>query len=67
MKALESDTVLLTSKQAKLTIPVLMFLLTFPLLKQDKSLLPGIWSTVFQSHNCYSTGGERSVKNINKN
>lgn len=38
MGALESDTVLLTSKQAKLVIPVLMFLLTFPLLKRDKSL-----------------------------
>lgn len=63
MKALESNIVLLTSKQAKLAIPVLMFLLTFSLLKRDKPSLLGIWRRVFQSHNCYSAGEEGSVKN----
>lgn len=63
MKALESNIILLTSKQAKLAIPVLMFLLTFSLLKSDKPSLLGIWRRIFQSHNCYSAEEERSVKN----
>lgn len=62
MKALESNIILLTSKQAKLAIPVLMFLLTFSLLKSDKPSLLGIWRRIFQSHNCYSAE-ELSVKN----
>lgn len=62
MKALESNIILLTSRQAKLAIPVLMFLLTFSLLKSDKPSLLGIWRRIFQSHNCYSAE-ERSVKN----
>lgn len=52
MKALESNIVLLISKQAKLAIPVIILLLTVSILEKGKLSPLGIWQELFQSHNC---------------